>query len=361
MSRPSVRHALKTRAARIFSWWEHRILWEPKDWIQIEVTSLCNASCTYCPRTILQRQWLNRSMSMSTFRRILPVLPKAGLVHLQGWGEPLLHPDFSRMARLARQAGCAVSATTNGNLLSEQRFVELMDAGMDILAVSLAGTSSKVNDAFRPGAPLAGALRALKMARDVKQKRRSAKPEMHIAYMLLRSGLNDLDALPELMAGHGVEQCVVSVLDFVPDRKLADQVLAPESRGERQELEKRFNRLRAEARERGLIIHTPCLASGLDNAKGCTENVGQALVITADGEVAPCVFSNLPVRPGGPDPVRQCSRLTFGNVNHEHLPVIWRKKAYQRFREDLGQGRPWEICRCCSKLGRMGGCENSGP
>jgi hypothetical protein len=61
-------------------------------------------------------------------------------------------------------------------------------------------------------------LEKLEMVRQVKEERQTTSPAVHIAYMLLGSGLGDLPGLPRLMADHGVEQAVVSVLDFEPGR-----------------------------------------------------------------------------------------------------------------------------------------------
>jgi len=44
--------ALRSHLAhRVKKWWE--LEWMPSlDWIQLEVTSGCNATCTYCLRTV---------------------------------------------------------------------------------------------------------------------------------------------------------------------------------------------------------------------------------------------------------------------------------------------------------------------
>lgn len=336
-------------------WWEHRVLLEPKDWIQIEVTSRCNAACTYCPRTVYRKHWHDRSMPLETFKRLVPTLRKVKLAYLQGWGEPFLHRDFPAMVRLAKEAGCTVGVTTNGMLLTEKLLGQVMDAGLDILAFSLTGTTPEHNDPARAGAPLAKVLEKLKMVRHVKQQRHSDKPVVHLAYMLLRSGLEDLEGLPRLMAEHGVEQAVVSVLDFEPGLELSDEVISPQNEEERRELEQRFTRLRQAGEELGVTIHTPSFAPKSEDDPVCSENVQYALFVSADGEVSPCVYANVPVdhaeyaRHGKPAPY---SRVTFGNVNDELLPVIWRNADYIRFREDLEKNKPAEICRNCPKRAR---------
>ena len=40
------------------------------DWAQVEVTTRCNATCTYCPHTILNTVRLNEHMPLDFFQKI---------------------------------------------------------------------------------------------------------------------------------------------------------------------------------------------------------------------------------------------------------------------------------------------------
>jgi MoaA/NifB/PqqE/SkfB family radical SAM enzyme len=350
---------LSEASNRVRNWWEHGVLFEPKDWIQIEVTSRCNARCIYCPRTVYRSHWQNRDLSLKTFQRIMPALPKAALTYLQGWGEPLLHPDFTAMVRLVKAAGSRVGTTTNGILLNGGNVLDLIEAGLDVLTFSLAGTSAECNNAARPGAPFDLVLEQIDRVRRIKEQCNSSTPVIHIAYMLLRSGLPDLPALPQLMARYGLKQAVVSLLDFEPDAALAGEVLAPKTEEARRKLDELFTALHAAAAETRVTIHTPRLETAPTQI--CTENMQHALVISADGEVSPCVYANIPAaltqyaRSGQPAPYR---RMTFGNINAQILPVIWRTESYQRLRASLEEGNPPDFCRTCPKrIGPCGLCE----
>ena len=78
------------------------------DWIQVEVTSLCNAECVYCPHVVYEQFWQKNHMPIETFEKLLPAFRRTSLVYLQGWGEPFLHPRFFEMVRIARGCGCRV-------------------------------------------------------------------------------------------------------------------------------------------------------------------------------------------------------------------------------------------------------------
>lgn len=340
--------------ARMQSWWEHAIF-ESKDWIQVEITSACNAACTYCPRTVYRRNWRDRSMSLKMFQRLLPTLRKTSLAYLQGWGEPFLHPDFSAMVHLAKQAGCSVGVTSNGMLLTEERIRRVTEAGLDILAFSLAGTTPAVNDATRVGTSLEKVLEKIGMVQKIKAQLRSSTPAVHIAYMLLRSGLQDLEGLPRLMAEHGVGQAVVSVLDFEPSLEWSEEVLTMRTHQERHALENLFSKVREQGARLGSTIHVPRSGPKKKDDPVCLENALRSMFVSADGQVSPCVYANVPVdrveyaQQGLIMPYHQ---VTFGNISENILPRIWHNPEYVQFRKQLAQGDPPTICRNCAKRER---------
>ncbi len=121
------------------------------DWIQVEITTYCNAACIYCPRTVYKNSWVNRHLPLELFMKIKPAFSKTKHLHLQGWGEPFLNRDFFKMASIAKKEGLRVGTTTNGMLLDQERATRLIDTGIDIIAFSLAGTNEQSNDRIRKG------------------------------------------------------------------------------------------------------------------------------------------------------------------------------------------------------------------
>ena len=90
----------------------------------VEITNVCNRSCSFCPKTKRPSGFL----SLADFSVILD--------RLSGWteylyfhlmGEPLLHPRLGVFLRLAAERGFRVILTTNGTLLKETAPI-LLDA-----------------------------------------------------------------------------------------------------------------------------------------------------------------------------------------------------------------------------------------
>jgi len=320
------------------------------DWIQVEVSSQCNAACVYCPRTVYRDQWASRLLSLKTFEKLTPIFSRTRLVYLQGWGEPFLHPDFFAMADLARKAGCRVGVTTNGALLDRDRLIRIVEAELDVVAFSLAGTD-EAQDAVRRGTHLKQVLEAIHGLQEEKARRGAQKPQINLAYMLLRSGLGSISPLPPLLKSLGVRQAVISTLDFVAAQDLERETLRPQSQEEYREIISRLQEVVQAGAAGGQEIQYHLRPPG-EKGGGCRENVSRALVVAADGRVAPCVYSNLPVSgvtylsQGRELPYRS---LSFGNIKDTPLTDIWRDPEYSRFRASFQKGAPAAPCRRCDK------------
>ena len=158
----------------------------PLDCIQVEVTSRCPGRCSYCPHTTQRENWLSRDMDMEAFGRLWPLMRRAGRVHLQGWGEPLLNPVFFDMAALARNAGCQVSTTTCGLRMDPELALRIVESGIDIVAFSLAGTDTASN-ASRLGVDFDRVCEAVSTLQAVRRERMGVHLEIHFAYLMLAS------------------------------------------------------------------------------------------------------------------------------------------------------------------------------
>jgi MoaA/NifB/PqqE/SkfB family radical SAM enzyme len=311
------------------------------DCVQVEVTSRCMGRCVYCPHTVFKERWYHRDMPMETFRRLWPLMRRARRVHLQGWGEPLLNPAFFEMAALARRAGCAVSTTSCGLGLTEQQAESLVESGLDVVAFSLTGTDAESN-AARAGIPFAQVFTAIERLQTIRRARRAVHMEIHFAYLLLASNLASVRALPALMQRLGVHVAVISTLDYLPAPALAGEAFFSGKTEKFAAAEAILAETAAAARRHG---------QGFDYAlphwdfpgPGCRENIGRTLFVSAEGDLSPCVYVNIPA--AGQDDRRR----TFGNVNSEDPVVIWKKPALRAFIGATASGEPDPVCRTCPK------------
>jgi MoaA/NifB/PqqE/SkfB family radical SAM enzyme len=320
------------------------------DWIQVEISSHCNARCIYCPHTTFRTNWQSRCLPLEAFQKLVPALVGTRLVYLQGWGEPFTHPGFFEMLRIAKAAGCRVGTTTNATLLDREAIEKMVDQGLDVIGFSLAGVDQR-NDRIRKGTSIKKVLESIEQIHRAKAKYGAAKPEIHIAYMLLRSGLDDLKKLPQFLSATGAAQTVVSSLSYVVSPEMEKESIF--ACGEEYlELKNRLREIGSEAGKQGADLHFH-LVSPLQDNFSCSENIPAAVVVGSDGSVSPCVMKQIPLQGEniyyihGQTCVQQ--NLAFGKIQQESLKTIRRRQKYRQFMREFSNRKGPADCQNCLK------------
>jgi MoaA/NifB/PqqE/SkfB family radical SAM enzyme len=281
----------------------------------------------------------------------VPAFRKTSLVYLKGWGEPFTHPQFFEMLKLAKKAGCSVGTTTNGTLLNRQLIEKLIAGDLDIIGFSLAGMDKK-NDAIRKGTHIKTVLNCVEEIYRAKQKYGSDTPVVHIAFMLLNSGLDDLDRLPRFFENLGIDQAVVSSLSFVANPAMEAEARLASGEEDYFELKRRLLHVRFESASRGVDVHFH-LVSPLKTNFACSENVPRAVVVGSDGSISPCVMKQIPVKGKNHHYVRGQKHihqnLAFGNILQERLNTIWNREEYRKFIQKIHVTETPAACQNCLK------------
>jgi len=325
------------------------MLFHPKfDWIQVEITSHCNCSCVYCPSTVFEDTWMERHMTLDTFNRLTPALRKTKLIHLQGWGEPFLHPEPFTFVRIAKKSGCKVGTTTNGTMIDNVTAERIVNSGIDFIAISCAGTGKR-NDSLRKGVLFEDIAEVIRRLNRAKKKLDSKKPAIHLAFTMLNSESEHAHELPLLVSKLGVNQIIISTLDLVPTENFFHESAALANPENLQKISNAVNRTISNGHRYGIPVF--CHLPG-QNQGECIENIERSLFISADGEVSPCVFYNIPASKvcyyaGGKQ--HDYKRLTFGNMNNNELAQIWKNQEYLDFRKSVNSDNPPYFCTECPK------------
>lgn len=86
--------------------------------VYLEITSVCNLACVFCPPTLRPKQFI----SLEDYsKRLDEIKPHTDYVYLHVKGEPLLHPKIGELLDISHEKGFKVHITTNGTLIKKKR------------------------------------------------------------------------------------------------------------------------------------------------------------------------------------------------------------------------------------------------
>jgi hypothetical protein len=121
--------------------------------VEIELTNVCNASCSVCPRDdmppagMLSEETLERILDLyvelrerHSLNRVLPGSDdRWPRVTVAGGGEPMIHPRAIDLLARMTERGFPVHLITNASRIDDRRLAALLDTDVSSIAVSFWG------------------------------------------------------------------------------------------------------------------------------------------------------------------------------------------------------------------------------
>ncbi len=334
--------------------------------LYIEITSACNLDCQMCVR----RTWNEPigHMPLDTFENLMEQvaeLPTPPIIHLSGYGEPMFHPDFLEMVRLAKATGAQVEITTNGLLLDRETAAALIDLDLNRLMVSIDSVTPEEYADIRVHSDFDRVIKNMHNLRRLKLqgKGRHSNPQVGIAFVAMKRNVADLPRLSLLAIGIGAQEIQVSnLVPHVPE--MEKEILYKRSlrsaayRSSRWVPDMNLPKLDLNGSTHeslSEVFDSTVSLSWLDhklNARNdyCRFAQEGYAVIRWDGEVSPCLplMHNHPVYIHGRR--KNVEHYSLGNINELSLGEIWQSPEYSEFRTKL-RDFPFSPCTTC------GGCE----
>jgi radical SAM protein with 4Fe4S-binding SPASM domain len=320
--------------------------------LQIEPVGQCNLRCKMCPiafRPDAQPGRPSAFMPFDTYCRLLDQFDNLTELHLQGLGEPLLHPRFYDMVAYAAQRGIRVSTNTNMTVMTDRHAAQCVASGLDTLHVSMDGADAASYEAIRVRARFDKVLRNLRRLMKAKAHAASTLPRVKLVAVVMRSNLSQLADLVRLASEEGAESLSVQHLchdfgesslpaQYKPMRIFIDEQslsLADPSR-----VKYYFDEARAEAARLNIALRLPntaprTYADDVPGRERC-DWPWRGSYISYDGKAMPCCMVATP------------DRIHFGSMADEGVKNIWNNHAYSAFRARLSSATPPDVCRSCA-------------
>jgi MoaA/NifB/PqqE/SkfB family radical SAM enzyme len=313
--------------------------------LYLEVTNRCNLLCETCPRTFEALE-PPADMSWELFTRIVDQAPDVKRAVLHGVGEPMLVPELPRMIRYLKERGVYVLFNTNGTLLREKRFRELIESGLDELRVSLDAADAAAYVQVRGRPFFDRIVRDVRRMREYQDEKGIQHPRISLWLTGLKETVQQLPDFVRLAASMRVREVHLQRLVFDdtgfgmarPESSLFESTAAEE-----------LACIEAAAAI-GAALGVTLDASGATEPGLSLKQQGEKpwsgcrrpwslMYFTAHGRALPCCIA--------PFSARGYETYTLGDASTQTLAEMWNGPAYTDFRDRLVSDAPPKPCQNC--------------
>ena len=303
--------------------------------LQVEPAIACNLHCVMCPwRSIAEKAENRGIMTQEVWEAVRPHLAEVKSVDFTGGGEPLIQPKLLEWIKEAKAAGCEAGFLSNGFLLKKEIAQELINAGVDWIAVSMDGATDDTYNKIRIGSDFDKVCENLA---DIAELRTGKIPKTMINFVLMTMNAQQVEEIVRLAAKLGVDQVNFKQCDVIRgDDGKGFGLFSPKETKEVARRKKELSKARRVARKLG--VQTTAFAFTPEERPVCEQDPRDSMFIRHDGSVGPCI--NLAI--GGPTTFLG-KEVAMPTVHYGHLPYqdlleLWGTESCGFYRERF-QGR----------------------
>ncbi|MGC8866120.1 MAG: radical SAM/SPASM domain-containing protein [Bacteroidales bacterium] len=238
----------------------------------IEPSALCNLQCPECPIGSHMLTRPSNFISLEDYTRWIDQMhPHLFYLILYFQGEPLLHPQFPALVKIAHSRRIHTLTSTNAQVITPSLAQQLVEAGLDEIILSMDGTSEETYRQYRRGGTLKKALEGINNLVAARKQLGKTNPYLRLQFIVMRHNEHEMDEIKELGKRLGIDRV---------DLKSA-QIYDPSDPHGILPLNQRYARYRKN--KDGLIeLKNP-------RQRGC-HKMWEGTVITWDGQVLPCCY-----------------------------------------------------------------------
>lgn len=155
--------------------------------VRYEVTDHCNAECVMCPRELHKLGRPHGIMSQANFERSIEEVVELGCkqIVLTGFGEPLIDKRIEAKIAYAKSKGLRTYFISNCSLLTRDRAINIINAGLDELRVSYYGMTKETYETVMVGLDYNVTMDNLLGFLDLRKEMASKRPRLEISWLEL--------------------------------------------------------------------------------------------------------------------------------------------------------------------------------
>ncbi|MBI5142597.1 MAG: radical SAM protein [Nitrospirae bacterium] len=173
----------------------------------IEPTTNCNLRCPSCPTGLRAPIRERAFIPLDGFRRLMDVWGDyMHILYMYNKGEPLLHPDFPEMVRMAASREIVVHASSNLNVrMTDETADEIVSGGLALLKIGIDGITQETYGRYRRGGNLELALANVGKLAAAKRKLGAKTPLLKVFFHIFEHNEHEMERAEAFLLEHGVD------------------------------------------------------------------------------------------------------------------------------------------------------------
>jgi MoaA/NifB/PqqE/SkfB family radical SAM enzyme len=201
-------------------------VWAFPTHLQIEPSNRCNLRCPVCH--IVTDNKPQGLLSLKQFENLIDEVGDYLLfLHLWGWGEPFINPDFFSMIRYAKGKGLKMISSTNGHFFEDEKNIDhLIDSGLDVLIFALDGVTRETYEKYRHQGDFDRVLRGLRSLLQQRKKRGASTPLLNLRMLVTRDNEDEVPQMRRLAQELGVDVLTLKTMNTF-DNEVKGNCLLP--------------------------------------------------------------------------------------------------------------------------------------
>lgn len=194
-------------------------------YIDLNTLNRCNVSCVMCPPAIKYDRGEKRDkyyrLTVAEFERLIEGINLKSAHFVGAYAEPLLNKDIFDLVQRAHELGAFTAITSNAAPLVPPFARRLIEAGLDMMSISLHGATKKTAEKIMKGSNFERIISNIKSLQDLKLEYRTAKPDLYFNFVSQRDNIRELPDFVDLAAELGVKH--VQVIHLIDGDEAVDR------------------------------------------------------------------------------------------------------------------------------------------
>ena len=187
----------------------------PFEW-EIDTTNICQLQCPLCHTGLGTVNRDKGFMHFDTYARVVDQIEDSCVwLSLYSWGEPFLNPQIDRFIAYAHEKRIATLVSSNLNKpLTPEMAERLVRSGLDVLIVSLDGTTQDVYQVYRVNGHLDRVLDNIRLLVEKRAELGSATPVLEWQFIVMRQNEHQVEEARRIAQQLGVDLFTPKRVDF---------------------------------------------------------------------------------------------------------------------------------------------------